>query len=331
MNVHSMNVQCDSTNGVPASDRVGQWASIVSRAYFPLDIRFRDPERFAGTMERRRLGPVLLTHLTSEAVEYERNRDHTRDLQIEDFLVAIPFATAVRFQQLGRDIICNPGGLVLENGGEPYRFSYGNANALCAMKVSYRTLTDRIHNPERLCAQSFDGTEGLGALLIETIRRAQIMPLDDSAAEVIGRHIVELLALTLDRHAETSTSAGSVVRAAHLRRAESFIRKRLADASLTPQAVADGCGISLRYLHSIFADTDRTVAQFIREQRLLAARDILGMPGLLRMAEIAYRFGFADQASFSRQFRAKFGQTPSEFRAGTQAPTNTDSGAQSAA
>lgn len=93
-----MTVQCDSTAGLPASDRAGEWASIVSRAYFPLDIRFRDPERFEGRMERRKLGPVLLTHLESEAVEYERSRDQTRDLQIEDFLVAIPFASAVRFQ-----------------------------------------------------------------------------------------------------------------------------------------------------------------------------------------------------------------------------------------
>lgn len=220
---------------------------------------------------------------------------------------------------------------MLENGGEPYRFAYDSANVLCAMKVSYKTLTDRIHHPERLCAQSFDGTEGLGALLIETIRRAQTMSLDDPAAEVIGRHIIELLALSLDRHAETSASAGSVVRAAHLRRAEAFTRKRLADASLTPQAVADGCGISIRYLHSIFADTDRTIAQYIRDQRLLAARDLLGVPGTLRMAEIAYRFGFADQASFSRQFRAKFGKTPSEFRAGTKSDSGDSDGAQSAA
>lgn len=296
------------------SDRAGHWASIVSQAYFPLDIRFRAPERFQGSIESRTLGPALLTHLVSEPVEYVRKPHHTRGLQTEAFLLTIPYASPVAFSQLGRDIVCGPGCFLLENGDEPYHFSYGRANDLCAIKVSFQDLKDRIRQPERLCAQNFDGTEGLGALLIETTRRAQQMRLDPSASEVIGRHVIELLALSLDRQAETSASAGSLVRAAHLRRAEAFIRQRIAEPSLTPQTVAEGCGISLRYLHSIFADSDRSVAQYIREQRLLAARDLLEMPGMMKMAEIAYRFGFADQAIFSRQFRAKFGLSPSEYR-----------------
>ena len=145
----------------------------------------------------------------------------------------------------------------------------------------------------------------------------------EAAAEVIGRHIIEMLALALDRHAEISLSASSLVRAAHLRRAESLIRQRLGDSTLDPQAVARGCGISLRYLHSIFADTGRTVSQCIREERLRAARDMLEMPGMMKMADVAYRFGFADQAIFSRQFRARYGVSPSEFRAANRSgPTD---------
>lgn len=32
------------------------------------------------------------------------------------------------------------------------------------------------------------------------------------------------------------------------------------------------------------------------------------------MAEIAYRYGFSDQAQFSRLFKAQFGMTPSDWR-----------------
>lgn len=318
-----MDVQRDGIGAVPASDRANKWASIIASAYFPLDIRFRSPEGFQGVMERRQIGPVLLTHLDSEACEYERTHDHTRGLQTGEFLIAMPFASAVRFRQLGRDILCNPGSFFLENGDEPYRFTYDRPNSLCAMKVSYQALNDRIRQPDRLCALNVDGSEGVGALLIETIRRAHTMQLDDAAAEVIGRHIIEMLALALDRHAEISLSASSLVRAAHLRRAESLIRQRLGDSTLDPQAVARGCGISLRYLHSIFADTGRTVSQCIREERLRAARDMLEMPGMMKMADVAYRFGFADQAIFSRQFRARYGVSPSEFRAANRSgPTD---------
>ena len=78
--------------------------------------------------------------------------------------------------------------------------------------------------------------------------------------------------------------------------------------------MADACGISKRYLHELFGDTNQTVSQFIREERLIAARDMIAGAVRLSMAEIAYRFGFSDQAQFSRLFRAKFGMTPSDWR-----------------
>jgi AraC-like DNA-binding protein len=40
------------------------------------------------------------------------------------------------------------------------------------------------------------------------------------------------------------------------------------------------------------------------------------MPNPGPMSDIAYRFGFSDQAQFSRLFKAMFGQTPSSYRAG---------------
>jgi AraC-like DNA-binding protein len=79
--------------------------------------------------------------------------------------------------------------------------------------------------------------------------------------------------------------------------------------------VAERIGISKRYLHEIFADMNCTVSQSIREQRLRAARDLLQMASPVPLSDIAYRFGFADQAQFSRLFKAMFGQTPSSYRA----------------
>ena len=39
------------------------------------------------------------------------------------------------------------------------------------------------------------------------------------------------------------------------------------------ETVAQACAISKRYLHELFGETNATVAQFIRESRLIAARD----------------------------------------------------------
>lgn len=123
-----------------------------------------------------------------------------------------------------------------------------------------------------------------------------------------------MLALALDERAGGGEEAQSSVRAGHLRRAEQVIRQILPNPALSPEFVADACGISKRYLHELFGDTEATVSQFIRDERLIAARDEIATARAVRLAVIAYRFGFSDQAQFSRLFRARFGMTPSDWR-----------------
>jgi AraC-like DNA-binding protein len=112
------------------------------------------------------------------------------------------------------------------------------------------------------------------------------------------------------------------VRNGHLLRCEHFIRTHLDDMKLTPQTIADGCGISLRYLHQIFEGEGLTVCAYIRNQRLAICDTLLRDPNCRKsISEIAYQWGFADQAQFSRNYRGRFGCTPSEARAASRIPT----------
>ena len=60
---------------------------------------------------------------------------------------------------------------------------------------------------------------------------------------------------------------------------------------------------------------NQTLGSWIRDQRLAAAREDLANASDKRsIGEIAYARGFADQAQFSRAFRARYGITPKEAR-----------------
>lgn len=110
-------------------------------------------------------------------------------------------------------------------------------------------------------------------------------------------------------------SAHSTIRAGHLQRAERFIRDRLKDPELGPQAVAEAGGISLRYLQGLFRDAGTSVHAYIRDCRLdRCAEDLAEAANPRSIAEIGYRWGFADQSHFSKQFRARFGRTPGDAR-----------------
>lgn len=314
-----MTIETYSTAATAPPERAAQWSTIIADTYFPLHLSYRDPDRFQGWLQRRTAGAVSLSRLRTEPARYERVPGLIRQGEAEAYLITIPSLAPVLFRQLGRDVTCAPGGFIVERGDEPYRFAYHSSNDLLVMKIAHKDLAARVRQPDRLCATVFDGCEGLGGLFVETVRRAHGMDEDFGAGEVLGRHLVELLALALDRQAETDKGAASVIRAAHLRRAQAVILRDLADPALSPATVAARCGISRRYLHNLFEDSDMTAAQFIRHARLQAARDLLAMRHDLSLADIAYRFGFSDQAQFSRLFRALFGQTPSSFRAACRA------------
>ncbi|WP_237332824.1 helix-turn-helix transcriptional regulator [Zobellella iuensis] len=71
-------------------------------------------------------------------------------------------------------------------------------------------------------------------------------------------------------------------------------------------------GISTRYLHKLFQGQEFSVGQWIRELRLQGAEaDIRrGGPGRT-LADIAYKWGFNDQAHFCRSFKTRCGRVGS--------------------
>lgn len=307
-----------STDTVPASDRASAWNAAVSNTYFPLSLHFRDTQRFQGRLSHLSVGRVGLSRLTSEPVNYERRNRHIRSDTQEDYLITIPRSTSVQFQQMGKEVTCDPGGFIIERGDEPYRFMYERPNDLYVLKVAKEDLTDRVRQPDRFCAQVFDATAGSGALFISMVEQSQRHARDakQDAGRVIGRQMLELLALTIEQsQTHASDAQGSAVRAAHILRIEAFIRQNIKNPRLSPEVIAAGCGISKRYLHDLFKTVNGTVSQFVRDERLRAAKDQLETVPDIPISEVAYRFGFTDQAQFSRLFKAHFGVTPTGFRA----------------
>lgn len=310
-----MELTAHSTSQIVPGQRSAHWVRVISETYFPLHLTFRDAATFTGQLERRQMGDVSLSRLATEPLQYERRPTHISHTCEEEYLVTVPRLSPVEFRQLGREVRCDPGGFILERGDEPYRFAYGAPNELSVLKISRKALAEKIRDPDRLCARIIDARNGLASLFTNMMGQLHSLPLTEGrAVSILGRQMVEVLAVALDETAGDDDQVKTAVRAGHLRRAEQIIRRNLPNSALSPDLVADACGISKRYLHELFSDTNQTVSQFIREERLIAARDTIASSPSLGMAEIAYRFGFSDQAQFSRLFRAMFGKTPTDWR-----------------
>jgi AraC-like DNA-binding protein len=298
-------------------DRSRHWHDAIASTYFPLDLAFRNPDSFSGDLSVWQLGDVSLSRLTSDALQYRRLPHHFKAERDEHFLVTVPARSEVFFSQCGKDVRCNPGGFILERSHEPYEFSHADPSDLWVLKVEANALGGRIRQPDRFCSMQFNAADGAGGLFTDMLH---LIPgrFDAMTPEVratVGQQLVDLLVLAVKADERTLTTGNSTVREAHLTRIEAFIRKNLSDCELDPETIARGCGISTRYLHELFRDTNQTLGSWIRDQRLEACREALrDTSNRQTVAEIAYRWGFGDQAQFSRAFKSHFGIPPKEYR-----------------
>ena len=310
-----------ATNDIPAHQRRQYWQQVVSDTYYSLDLRFLGGHDFHGTLGAWSLGPLSVSRNVSDGLLYKRNERHLTNERDECFLITVPELAEIRFAQDGKEVLCRPGAFLIERSHLPYEFSHRDPSALWVLKVPSAVLKARISRPERLATLQFDCSRSVGALFVDTLRLAgeRIEEMDEPARAMMGKHLIDLLAMAVESDERVLAGHSSSIRNAHLHRCEHFIRGRLDDMRLTPQMVADGCGISLRYLHQIFEGEGVTVSTYIRTERLLMCDAMLHDPQCRKsISEIAYHWGFGDQAQFSRNYRGRFGCTPSEARAASR-------------
>lgn len=293
------------------------WQAAVSETYFPLDTEYRSRPEFTGTLETWSLGLVGISKMDCDGVCYRRHRRHFLNERDSSLLITIPNISEVNFAQGSRTAKCQPGGFLVERGDAPYEFWHGRTNSLWVLKVPSASVRSRIGSAERLSALSFDATQGVAALFLDTVRTTiqHVDEISDAAREIAGKHILDMLCLSISSDDRVLDSTISPIRASHLYRAEQYIRENLKNPNLGPHAVADACGISLRYLQGLFQDSEKSINGFIRDSRLdRCAEDLMSITYTGTIAEIAYKWGFADQSQFCKHYRARFGCSPSETR-----------------
>ncbi|UYV35675.1 helix-turn-helix domain-containing protein [Rhodobacteraceae bacterium D3-12] len=298
-------------------DKNAMWSRTISETYFPLSVQCRDPKSFSGSLKSWGLGIVGLSEMQCDGVMYRRHKSHFEKEKDNSLLITIPHGGDVNFHQASRQTRCGPGGFLVEQGDMPYEFSHERRNKLWVLKVPTSSVQSRLGPTERLSALTFDATSGVGSFFVGAVRNTidSIDVIDDAAREMAGQHLLDLLCLSMRSDDRILGSSVSTIRAAHLQRAEQFIRDSLANRNLTPMLVAESCGISLRYLQGLFAENDCSVASYIRDKRLTRCHETLTLVhDSSTVAQIANEWGFYDHAQFCKHYRVRFGCTPSDTR-----------------
>jgi AraC-like DNA-binding protein len=132
-------------------------------------------------------------------------------------------------------------------------------------------------------------------------------------------HVHDLVALAAGATRDaTEIAAGRGLRAARIRAIKVDISQNLA-GEVTAAALSARHSLSPRYIRKLFEGENTSLSQFVLRQRLTRVHRMLADPrhSDRTISDIALAVGFGDLSTFNREFRRRFGATPSDVRRGT--------------
>ncbi|MGO9699609.1 MAG: helix-turn-helix domain-containing protein [Xanthobacteraceae bacterium] len=293
------------------------WQRTISDTYYQQDVRAPPDRPFEAAISVIDLGGISLSRIVSSPVVYRRRTAQISAGTESYHLVTIPLAGELVFDQQDSRFRCPTNSFLMERGDLPYELHQPSKNELVVVKVPQSLLDAQLPHGTVFKGQTF-APLGLAGLFVDLIRSSiahgrEIEPFDYAG---VSRQILDLLVLTLTSRDNGFESTETSVQETHLRRIKAVIRNRLFEPGITSSRIAAHCGLSVSYLHRLFAATGTTVGRWIREERLLASDRALRNPRYRgSLAAVAQQFGFSDQPQFCRHYKRRFGRTPGEARA----------------
>jgi acetamidase/formamidase/AraC-like DNA-binding protein len=295
-------------------DRPDAWRDVLSQ----LGLRpLTAPTFYAGhaTASRRSAGGVTLVKLAAGS-QGVGPLVGSRDDALPTALLAIEDGAVLR--SAGHQIV--PAGqlLVLPRDADwTLQFQRDmRAIALCVTTEAFhgrKTVRAGWTEPRAIAPQGFAGV--LARMLEEAAHTLD--GFSDAEWDAVAQGLADLLlAFTQQLAAPLVEASGTATRTAMMNRICQMIERNLADPGLTPARAAQTAGISERYVQKLFEGIGDNFTHYVRERRLQRACADLASPAEAHhtISAIAYRYGFADSAHFSRTFRHRFGLSPREFR-----------------
>lgn len=305
---------------LPVADRFDAWYQMIRNSVLPAIIRATETSDFRATTRQLDLGAVRVHSMTVPAVEVNRPWRLVRQSDPEDCHLVLLRAGAQGYRQAGRCTILDVGDMMFYDSSHAFAGWSGKPAGSKQIQVQF----PRVLLPEPALVDALIGVrlapqDGMRSLVAGYLREltkpsATYRDADTSALAITTMDLVAAL-LGHERDAAGSLPQQARQRAL-LAQIYDFIHRHLGDPELSPETIAAAHHISTRYLHKLFHSQEVTVASWIRRHRLERCHRDLADPRLLArpISVIAARWGFTNNAHFSRIFKTTYGTSASDYR-----------------
>jgi AraC-like DNA-binding protein len=296
-----------STVGIDESERLAFWEQYNAEALVGLTCRTYEAEGLIARQVNLGLGAVRVADISGNAHVIERSPALVRSRPKDATFVSLLLEGEGFFYHSGGCLTVGPGDVVVYPTDRPYLFGFSRAMRQLLIDVPDGMLEERFGTlastgPQLIPAGAT--ARALRVLLMGTLAHPGAAP------ESVDDHVLDLVGTM-------GVTGTSPVSAARVLAAKTYVSDHLQDPALCADAVSRALGVTPRHLNRAFAAEGTTVTQVIQSRRLERARRDLARPGTAdRVGDVASRWGFASHAHFTRLFRAAYGCTPTQYRAG---------------
>ena len=308
-----------TTRGSTEPDRTPVWADLLSRTHLPWTVSLEDAlppgEVFDAWVRRWWIDDVALVDCECSPCSGARTRRQLAETDGEFVVVLINRSGRETVQQGETEALLGPGDAVVWDSTRPARFRVWEPLAKRSLLIP-RAALQEVCGPawlsgELVLSAGSPATQLLTSYL-DVLSRS-LSQLSPAAVTAARNATLQLLvgALRADHAVVSSAASHPALRAAMDR----YIEAHLVDPLLSPAALANAHGVSVRTVNRVYNADGRTVGEVVRARRLARARTELAETDRSVVA-IAHRWGFADASHFSRAFKAHYGSTPTDFRQG---------------
>jgi len=307
-----------STDDLAARDRIPFWVDVASQAFYSHNFSTASG-RFEGRLTSGVVDNIALTRVDCDPCAVSRSRLDTLRDDLDNYIFSIRLQGRSALSQGEETVIVEPGSVVLHNTNKPLKIEFLEKTSSLHVSVGRQLMRSRVGDIDAMRVLSRGApTTGLAVDFILSLAD-RVAGVDAMLYPRIANQVVDLISMAIA--ADGGKRELSAPREVALRRLKTEIGKRLADPSLKPAQAASVAGMSVRYANMLLAEEGLSLERFIVKGRLERCRQALADPLQARrtIGDIAFAWGFSDHSHFTRRFRAAFGVTPAEYRAGSQA------------
>lgn len=289
-----------------------EYRTMLAESALPLAVAPLTTGPFHGSVHAYAVDGLTIMRVTSVEQDVARTHRLIGSFPAEVLKVLIEREGSAGIRQHGREAILTPGNMTVYDTTRPYNVCQFAPFVADAVLIPRDRLPIRDDVLAALQRSPLPARTGPGAIF-EAYLTQLWQRLPECSAPSAARCmavLVELLATAVVDVAEPLSD-----NALHAS-AVTWIGLHLSDPDLGPPAVAAATGLSVRYLHRLFADSGVTVACYIRAERLRRIKRDLENPHLQHrtIAAIGAHWGIPDAAHLSRLFKATFDLSPRDVR-----------------